>query len=77
MEVSTGFMLLIPIVIGVMEAVKATGFPSRFAALGSLALGIAGAFFIGGTIQDVVLQGLVVGLSASGLYSATRATFNV
>lgn len=78
MEPTTAFALLVPVVTGLVELVKTAGFPSRFAGVLSLLLGLGGAFLIGGeAISVLVLQGIIVGLSASGLYSATRATFNV
>lgn len=77
MDVSTGFMILVPVVVGVIEACKMAGLPSRWAPILSILLGIGGAGFLGGDLQDIVIQGMVVGLSASGLYSATRATLKV
>lgn len=67
----------IAVIVGIVEAIKrATGMPSKFAPLASIALGIlamvAFADFVV-TAQDV-FAGVIVGLSASGLYSGTRAT---
>jgi len=65
----------IPVVLGVVSAIKKVGLSSRWAPIVSLVLGLGLSFFLGGdTTFQVVLQGLVVGLSASGLYSGTKAT---
>lgn len=67
-----------PIVIGLVEVVKrAVGLESRFAPAVSLALGI-GVFYLLGSwsLQMNILGGLLVGLSASGLYAGGKATIN-
>lgn len=79
MEVSNAFLVLVPVVIGVTEvikrAVERAGFSSRFAPATSLILGVIGAtVFIGGMNGPSVLQGVLVGLTASGLYSGVKAT---
>lgn len=77
MDITPAFLALVPIVVGLVEIVKGVGLPARFAGLASLLLGIGGAFLIGGAISEVVLGGLVVGLTASGLYSAGRSTLKI
>lgn len=65
----------IPVVLGVVSVFKAVGMDAKWAPVVSLVLGLALSFFAGGaTMIDVILGGLVVGLSASGLYSSTKAT---
>lgn len=66
-------LTLVPLTVGLVQAIKATGFPDRFAPLASLLIGIGLAFFVLPTIQTVILGGIIVGLSASGLYSGARA----
>lgn len=66
----------IPVVVGVVEVLKATGIPSKWAPLMSLALGLGASLLLGGTPFVIVLGGLVVGLSASGLYSSSKTTFS-
>lgn len=78
MEITADFTILVPIVIGVVQVVKMVGLPARFTALTALLLGVAGAYvLIGGDVRDVVTQGLVAGLTASGLWSATRSTLKI
>lgn len=75
MEITTEFAVLIPIVTGVVQAIKMAGISSRFAPVLSLIIGIAGAFLIGGMDTVSALAGVVAGLSASGLFSGVKATF--
>lgn len=65
----------VPVVIGIVSALKAAFLPSRFAPLVSLVLGLGVAFLIGGFSGLAVLGGLVIGLSASGAYSQVKTTF--
>lgn len=70
----TPFVLAaVPVVLGIVQAVKAAGLPSRFAPLASLALGIGLSFLVGAFWREAILQGVIVGLSASGLWSGAKA----
>lgn len=66
---------LVPVLIGVNEVIKNVGVPTRFIPVFSLALGIGGSFLVPGvsTVFVAVVGGVVIGLSAVGLYSSTRA----
>jgi hypothetical protein len=64
-------LLPIPLVLALIELLKGLGLPGRFAPLASVALGFAAAFVLG----QAALQGLVIGLSAAGLYSGSKASF--
>jgi uncharacterized membrane protein YdjX (TVP38/TMEM64 family) len=69
--------IIVPIVIALVEVAKRIKLPDQYAPLLSIILGVAGAFiFPQATIQLTILEGLVFGLSASGLYSGVRASFN-
>lgn len=75
MEVSTQFLVLVPVVLGVTQVFKTVGLPSRFAPLVSLVLGVLGASLLGsGFSGSDIIQGIVAGLSASGLWSGVKAT---
>lgn len=70
--------LVVPIIAGLVEAVKRAGMPVRFAALASVFFGLVlggsfGASSVELTFFDGIVTGLVSGLSASGLYSTLRA----
>lgn len=73
--VSPAILVLVPIIVGLVALAKLY-ISSRFAPLIALALGIIGAFLINGTsgVGVTVISGIVIGLSASGLYSGTKAT---
>jgi hypothetical protein len=77
MEISTQFMVLVPIVLGVVEGLKQTGISSKWAPLLSLVLGVLGVYLVEAfTLSGpLIIEGLVVGLSASGLYSGVKKTF--
>jgi len=69
-------LAMIPILIGVVEVIKKLGVPKRFVPLASIILGIGISFIVPGVISMfvAVIGGAVIGLSAVGLYSGTRAT---
>lgn len=73
MELSLAFAGLVPVVVAATEVVKRTfGVPSRFVALISLVLGVGAVYLSAGSLD--ILNGVVIGLSASGLYSGVKAT---
>lgn len=75
MEVSIQFAVLVPVVLGVVQVFKVSGLDSRWAPLVSLALGVLGTYAISGFNSFDIIQGLIAGLSASGLWSGTKASF--
>lgn len=69
-------VVLIPLIVGLVELVKGLGLPKRFLPVISLLLGIAaGVFYLyPDDIKGGILVGIMLGLSASGLYSGTKNT---
>lgn len=67
---------LLPVIIGLVELLKRLGLPEKFAALASLILGVAcGFIYIApSNPAQAALAGVVLGLSACGLYSGTKNT---
>lgn len=67
---------LVPIITGMVELLKKAGIPKRYSPVISLILGLlAGFYYLApGDTPRAVLLGLVVGLSAIGLYSGTKNT---
>lgn len=65
---------LIPIIVGLSQVIKNMGFPSRFIPLLNLVLGIGISFLAFEGIQwhEKIIQGFVVGLSASGIYDQSK-----
>lgn len=73
--VSPTVLSLIPIVIGLVQVSKIY-INNRYAPLLAIVLGIVGSFLvvIDMTIGETLISGIIVGLSASGFYSGTKAT---
>jgi hypothetical protein len=75
--------LALPVLIGVIEAIKRAGCPRRLLPLIALALGIGGGVAWAATHPPVtgdavvmgVLYGAMIGLSSVGLYSGATNTF--
>lgn len=78
MEVSNTFMVLVPVVVALVEGIKRVGLNARYCGILAILLGIGGAAITAGVFSTaIILPGLIVGLTASGLYSAGRSTLNV
>ena len=76
MEISTSYMVLIPLVIGVVQVIKIAGLSKRYVPLASVILGAVGAIFLGGFDSTSLVQGVIAGLSASGLWSGGKAVLD-
>lgn len=77
METFIDFGLLVLIVMGIVEAVKRAGLWKRYVPVLSIVLGIAAALVVGfgsGELAtgEVIMQGIIIGLSACGLWSGTK-----
>jgi len=67
-------LVLIPILIGLLKAIKQTGFNSKFIPILSIVLGVLiGVFYSGFDIREGAILGVYIGLSAVGLYSGSKA----
>lgn len=62
----------VPIVLGLVELIKRAGLSNRYAPIVSVVLGIGSMFLLGQEWQSAVMNGIFVGLSASGLWSSTK-----
>lgn len=72
-QITPTMIALIAIVVGLTQVVKAFVSDARFYPLISLVLAVAASFLLPqATIGATILAGLVMGLSASGLYSGTK-----
>lgn len=74
MEVSSQFIILVPVVLGLTQAVKVAGLDSRWAPLLAIIFGVCGAFLIAGVSGVAFIGGVVAGLTAAGLWSGTKTT---
>lgn len=70
-------VLLIPLIVGLVEALKIAKLPNRWLPLASLIFGLAGGIFYiePNNIKMGIIIGLMLGLSASGLYSSSKNMF--
>lgn len=75
-EIAIYDVVLIPLIVGLVEIFKGLGLNKRFLPLISLTFGIAaGVFYVcPDDIKGGILIGIMLGLSASGLYSGTKHT---
>lgn len=69
-----GSLVMLPIIMAISEMIKGFGFPKKFIPLVNIALGLVVGFFAieADSIVTSVITGLVLGLSASGLYSSSK-----
>ena len=80
MDLEYGGILIVPTIVGLVEAAKRLGLPVAYAA--PLAVGIGLTISVGYTVAadvpggtavaDATLRGLALGLSSAGLYSTVR-----
>ena len=73
-EFSPLIIAIVPIIVGLVQVVKGVGIPSKYAPLVSIAFGIGLVALTGVVWQAFVVQGIIAGLAASGLYSGGKAT---
>lgn len=68
--------LIIAVIIALGTAVKKMGlFPVKYLPIINIVLGVvAGIVYLDAPIDDAVLQGLIIGLSASGIFDLTKIT---
>lgn len=68
---------LIPLIIGFVQLLKTLGLSKKYVPLASLLLGLAGGVFylFPEDLKGGIIVGVMLGLSASGLYSGTKNTF--
>lgn len=66
---------IIPFILGITEVFKQAGVPAKYTPVVSVVLGIALLSFISTESGIQIVQGIVYGLSASGLWSGSKAIF--
>ncbi|WP_301110205.1 hypothetical protein [Sporosarcina sp.] len=67
-------IVLIPVIIGLTELLKVYGLPKKLLPIFSLVFGIGGGIFylFPQDWKSGILGGIIMGLSASGLYSGSK-----
>ena len=74
--ITTGITTITALCIGITEAIKRVGLPSKYSPLISLVIGIGLSFLsITDTMTNKILTGIMCGLMASGLYSMGNSTY--
>jgi hypothetical protein len=66
--------LLVVIVVGICEAAKYAGLPSRWIPLLSVVLGLAGTLVFGGVDFISAAAGVILGLATTGGYKLVKTT---
>lgn len=68
--------IAVPLIMAIVQAVKTAGMSHRWAPLLSIGLGLVGFYFLlpGADTASSLFEGLVAGLTASGLYSGAKTT---
>lgn len=75
MELTPTLLLLVPIILALVEAVKRIVDLGRWTPAVALVFGVGASFlFQTGDVTTTIVQGVLLGLTAVGLYSGTRAT---
>lgn len=73
--IAINYGVLVAVVIGLVEAAKRIGVPEKFAPVFSVILGL-GLSFLGFVanpdLVSTIVGGIIIGLSAVGLYSGTK-----
>ncbi|QWS00223.1 holin [Bacillus cereus] len=65
--------VIIAVVVGLSQIGKTIGLQTKYVPLLNLTLGIVlGVLFLGGDIKTNVFQGIIIGISASGLFDHTK-----
>lgn len=73
-ELSGVALTLVPVVVALTSIIKAWVTDTRFAPVVSIILGIAGALLlIPGTLGTSIVTGIVIGITASGVYSGAKS----
>ena len=69
--------VVVPIIISIVELTKGLGLPKKFSAVIAVIIGaLIGVFFVEPqSIKIGIFKGIVYGLTASGLYSGTKNTY--
>lgn len=64
---------IVPLIIGIVQLLKRYGFPTKYSPLAAIFMGVSfGIFFITHNLKEGIIIGLMLGLSASGLYSGGK-----
>lgn len=68
------FGVIVAVIIGLSQVIKdATPIPTKYLPLINLVIGVIfGSIFLTGDLKTNILQGIIIGLTASGLFDQTK-----
>lgn len=72
-EFSPLILAIVPVIIGLVAIAKGVDMPTKYAPILAIVLGIGLVALTGGLWQSWIIQGIIAGLAASGLWSGARA----
>lgn len=76
-ELSPALLPAIPAILAMIQGVKGMfNIPSKYAPGLAILLGMAAVWLFGHEWEAIVIQGILVGLAASGLYSGGKTSIN-
>lgn len=65
--------IIIAVVLALTEFTKRMGIPAKYQPAISLLLGLlAGVFYVSGSLKEQILIGIMIGLSAAGLFDQSK-----
>lgn len=70
--VSAKLVLVIPVIVGLVHVTRGLGLKRKWAPVVSMLFGIGLLWMTGIELNAVIIQGIIAGLSASGLYSGSK-----
>lgn len=75
MDITVYSVTLTAVVIGLIEVFKQCGLPEKWCPIVSVILGmLAGVIYASSSLEEGILVGIAIGLSACGLYSGVKNT---
>lgn len=73
LDISALSVAMIPVVVGLSAIARGLNLPERFSPLTDIIFGIGLVTLVGGTVwQGDIVQGIIIGLSAAGLYNGSK-----
>lgn len=73
MELTQEFLILVPITVGLVQVAKRAGLDTRYAPLLAVVASCVTSYLLVGGM-DAIAQGIIAGLTASGLWSGVKTT---
>ena len=77
MEILSEFAVMVPLVVGLVAVLRKVGMPTRFAPVMAIVFGVLSTWFFVSPDTNSVMQGIMVGLSASGLWSGVKTSLDL